>query len=244
MKYIYYIIAILAVFSGISAYVIFDPCIEISKPFLSINDRIISRAEFERFLTRKPAYMSQDQFVETVIERQLLIQEAIKNDINKEKNFQSCIQHFYEQSLIKVLLDRKQASLAVDVAMDEVKKYKACLGNNFVITKMVYPSMEDMQGKTNGYAHTFESEFSYLSDDLQFIIFNLNSGETTEPKITDSGIVQYKLEHIRKQEELYTMEKFDIKRVSLFLDDKKKEALMNEWVDKIREKAEIWRNNE
>lgn len=244
MKYIYYIMAILVVFSGVAAYGIFDSRIEISKPFLSINDRIISRAEFERFLIEKPTYMTQDQFIKSVIEKQLLIQEALKNNINNKKIFQNSVQNFYEQCLIKCLLDQKQGSFVVDVSMDEIARYKACLGNIFVITKMVYPSMKDMQDKTNGYIHTFEAKFSNLSDDLKYIMLNLNSGEVSKPMTMDFGVVRYTLEQIRKQQELNTIEKFDIERVSLFLADNKKEALMGEWMDKIRNTAEIWRNNE
>ena len=244
MKYIYYIIAILVVFSGVAVYGVFDLRIEISKPFLSINDRIISRAEFERFLIEKPSYMTQDQFIKTVIEKQLLIQEAIKNNINNNKNFQNSVQNFYEQLLIKCLLDQQQGSFAVDVGIDEIARYKACLGNIFVITKMVYPSMKDMQDKAKGYIHTFEAEFSNLSDDLKYIILNLNSGEVSKPMTMNFGVVRYKLEQIRKQQEQNTIEKFDIERTSLFLAAKKKEALMGEWMDEIRNTADIWRNNE
>src|SRR3989339_695076 len=124
MKYIYYILVIMIVFSGLAAYGLFDTRVEISKPFLSINDRIISEAEFESALKRKPSYMSREQFAESLIDKQLLIQEAVRMKINKEENFRSAVEIFYEQSLIKILLDRKLDSLVVDVTDAEMEKYE------------------------------------------------------------------------------------------------------------------------
>ena len=54
MKYIYYIVAIMVIFSGLTAYGVFDTRLEISKPFLSINDRIISKDEFEKCTMQRP----------------------------------------------------------------------------------------------------------------------------------------------------------------------------------------------
>jgi hypothetical protein len=84
MKYIYYIIAIVTIFSGLAVYGLFDTRVKISKPVLSINDRIVSKIQFEKMLQKKPSHMSQDQFIDSVIDKQLLIQEAIKSNINKD----------------------------------------------------------------------------------------------------------------------------------------------------------------
>ena len=131
MKYIYYIIVIMVIFSGLVAYGLFNTKIEISKPFLSINDRVFSETEFKNMLLNKPHHMTQEQFIEETIEKQLFIQEAVKMEINKEQSFRMSVQNFYEQSLIKVLLDRKLDSLKVDVTDEEIAKYKAFIQNKF-----------------------------------------------------------------------------------------------------------------
>ena len=244
MKYIYYIIVIMIIFSGLAAYGVFDTRVEISKPFLSINDRIISEDEFKNMLVRKPSYMDQEQFIESVIEKQLLIQEAIKMDINKEESFRRSVENFYEQSLIKILLDRKLDSLKVDVTDDEIAKYKAFVQNKLFITKMGYPSMKDEQDKTNETIEKFETVFLDLSDNLKFIVLNLNIGESSKPKVTDFGVFVYRLDKIQEKEEPDKIQEFDIKRVSLYIQDKKKERLLDEWSGTIRETAEIWRKNE
>ncbi|MCP3872194.1 MAG: hypothetical protein GY699_03435 [Desulfobacteraceae bacterium] len=244
MKYIYYIIAMMIIFSALTAYGLFDNRIEVSKPFISINDRIITENEFKKMLDRKPSYMGREQFVESVIAKQLLIQEAIKMKINKEEIFRRSVENFYEQSLIKILLDRKLDSLVVDVTNDEIEKYETLIQNKLVLTKMIYPSIKDAQNKTNETIEKIESDFIDLSDDLKFIVMNLKIGDFSKPRTTDFGVLVYRVDDIQKTGNPDEEKGFDIKRVSLFIEDKKKEQLLNEWTDSIRETSEIWRKNE
>lgn len=244
MKYIYYIIVIMIIFSGLAVYGLKDTRVVISKPFLSINDRIISEDEFKNMLARKPSYMSREQFIESVIEKQLLIQEAIKMDINKEESFRLSVENFYEQSLIKILLDRELDSLKVDVTNEEIAKYKAYVQNKLFLTKMSYPSMKDEQDKTNEIIEKFETDFIDLSDDLKFMVLNLNIGQSSKPKVTDFGVFVYRLDDIQKDKTPEKIQEFDMNQVSLYIQDKKKEQLLAEWSEKIRETAEIWRKNE
>ncbi len=247
MKYIYYIVAIMIIFSGLAAFGLFETRLEISKPFLSINDRIITEDEFEKMSHAKTSHiMTREQFVESVITKQLLIQEAIKMDINKEESFRSAVESFYEQSLIKILLDRKLDSLVVNVSNDEIAKYEAFIQNKLSLTKMMYSSLKDAQQKRNETIEKIEADFIDLSDDLKFIVLNLNIGESSKSKMSDFGILVYRLDNIQKKEksEVDQTKNFDIKRVSLFIQDKKKEQIMDEWTDTLRETAEIWRKNE
>ncbi len=242
MKYIYYIIAVLIVFSGLAAYGVFGTRVEVSKPLVSINDSIVSESEFEKMLPGKPASMSREQFIESVIDKQLLIQEAIKMDIHKEENFRRRVEIFYEQSLINILLDRKLDSLVVDVSNADIAKYQFYTRKTIILTKLVYPSTKDAQAQQNATIETIQSDFVNLSDELIFIVLGLNVGDLSRPVPTDSGVVRYHLDSIQETQASGGPEKeFDIKQVSLFIQDKKKEQLLVKWTDKIRQSAEIWR---
>lgn len=244
MKYIYYMLVIVIVFSGLAAYGRLDTRIKISKPFLTVNDRVISEAEFESVLKRKPSYMSREQFAESVIDKQLLIQEAIRIGINKEESFRSSVEDFYEQSLIKILLDRKLDSLSVTVTAEEIGKYKKLAQSRIFLTGFIYPTLKDMQDKTNEAVQDVENDFVNLSDDLRFALLALEKDESSKPKKKGmDGVSIYKLNDIRKIEKTGTEqdEEFDAKKISLFIQDKKKEQLLDEWTDSIRESAEIWR---
>ena len=244
MKYIYYILVIVIAFSGLAAYGRLDTRIKISKPFITVNDRVISEAEFESALKKKPSHMSLDQFAESVIDKQLLIQEAIRTGIIKEEYFRSLVEDFYEQSLIKILLDRKLDSLNVTVTAEEIGKYKELAQSRVFLTRFVYPAMKDMQDKTNETVQDVENDFVNLSDDLKFALLALEKDESSTPKKKSmDGVLIYKLNDIRKIEKngMEQDEEFDTKKISLFIQNKKKEQLLDEWTDSIRESAEIWR---
>lgn len=241
MRYIYYIIVLVILFSGLAVYGMFNPSIEVSKPFISVNDRIISEGEFDRMLKRKPGHMTNEQFIESTIEKQLLIQEAVKLQINKEESFRQSVENFYEQSLIKILFDRKLDSLVVDVTDDELEKYEIYLGNKLVITKTSYPSLEDAENRRNGSKETIESDFIDLSDDLKFLVLGLEISSLSAPQATPFGYITYRLDEMMKTKTEDAVKPFDIKKVSIFLQDKKKEQLMEAWTRSIRETAQIWR---
>jgi len=134
----------------------------------------------------------------------------------------------------------------VDVSNDEIAKYETFIQNKLFLTKMIYPGLKDAQQKTNETLEKIEADFIDLSDDLKYIVLNLNPGESSKPVMSDFGIFVYRLDNILKKEksEVDQTSRFDIKRVSLFIQDKKKEQIMDEWTDTLRETAEIWRKNE
>ena len=126
-----YIIAVLIIFSGLAVYGLFDARVEVSKPLFSVNDRIVSEGDFEKMMPGKPASMGREQFIESVIDKQLLVQEAISMDMDKQDSFRRSVTNFYEQSLIKSLLDRKLNSLVVDVSNAEIEKYEFYMRKTF-----------------------------------------------------------------------------------------------------------------
>ncbi|WP_300456549.1 hypothetical protein [Desulfobacula sp.] len=241
MKYIYYIIVIMMVCSGLAVYGLVDTRVEMSSPVLSINDRIISEDEFETMLKRKPSYMSRAQFIESVIDRQLLIQEAIRMKINTEESFRQSVENFYEQSLIKILLDRKLSSLVVAVTPDELAAYERLCQQTLSLTKQVYPSMKDAQAKTNETVEKINADFIDLSDDLKFIVLPLSPGESSNPRADAYGVSVYRLDDIQKKQPGDSVQAVDMKRVSLFIQDKKKEQRLDEWTRAIKASADIWR---
>ena len=241
MRYIYYIVAIVILFSGLAVYGLFDTSIEVSKPFISVNDRIISEDEFNRMLERKPNYMNNDQFIDSVIERQLLIQEAVKLQINREESFRQSVENFYEQSLIKILVDRKLDAMVVQVTDAELEKYEALLDRHIVITKTSYQTLEDAKDNRSGGTDIIESDFVDLSDDLKFIVLKMETGSVSPPQMTPYGYMTYRLDKVLVRKTQAPIKTFDIKKVSLFIEDKKKELMMEEWTRSIRETAEIWR---
>ncbi|MEI7751754.1 MAG: SurA N-terminal domain-containing protein [Candidatus Omnitrophota bacterium] len=77
-----------------------------------INDYSISRGEFENEF-KASTYgevdtpESRQNFLNTLIDRKLILQYAQREGLDKEPNFLKAIERFWEQSLLKVALDKK-----------------------------------------------------------------------------------------------------------------------------------------
>lgn len=245
MKYLYYIAGILVVFSILAIYGLVDTRVEISKPAIVVNDRIITELEYKDLLPSKPYYMTEDQYIDSIITKQLLIQEAVSQEINKEESFRASVESFYEQSLIKILLDRKLNSLAVDVTDEEIEKYQEFSQSQVHISKLMYETLDEALAGKDFTIQKIESDFIDISDDLKFIVLHLEKGQSSQPQISnsgmpDSGAVVYRLEDI-KHMNAGKIKEIDIERVSRFIQDKKKEVLMDEWTKNLKENSEIWR---
>ena len=240
MKYLYYIAGILVIFSMLAVYGLVDTRVEISKPAIVVNDRIITESEYKVLLPSKPYYMTKDQFIDSIITKQLLIQEAVKQDINKEESFRASVENYYEQSLIKLLLDRQLTTLAVEVTEEEIEHYQALSQSKIHVSKLRYQTLAAAVAQDNPIVQKIASEFMDISDDLKFIVFTLEKGQSSEPFVTNAGVIVYRLEDI-KSKKTGKISEIDLEKVTRFIQDKKKEVLMDEWSKKLKQNAEIWR---
>lgn len=107
MKHIIYIHIIVIVFSAVCAYFLFYESPKPSDPYITVNDKVISKNEFNRTLKEKPYYSDGEEFLEQFIEKELLIQEAIKNKLHHNKEFKQRIKSFYEKNLVQLLMVNK-----------------------------------------------------------------------------------------------------------------------------------------
>ena len=83
---------------------------------VSINSYNITRSEFEKEF-KDSAYSKADttdarkNFLEGLINRKLILQQAQADGLDKEKSFLKTIEKFWEQSLLKIALDRKTGEI-------------------------------------------------------------------------------------------------------------------------------------
>ncbi|MFA5363513.1 MAG: hypothetical protein WC335_09815, partial [Candidatus Omnitrophota bacterium] len=111
------------------------------KPLARINNYEISEAEFEEEFkassySHSDTVESRGEFLNTLINRKLILQDAQKKGMDKNESFLKMIERFWEQSLLKIALDRKSNEIA---------------GSAFVGDKEVKEAYEIMfkEGKTD-----------------------------------------------------------------------------------------------
>jgi hypothetical protein len=183
MKYIYYIIAILLVLSAVIGYLLTPPRVQEKKAAIVINGKVITADEFDRLYASRPGGLSgREAFVNSLITRELLIQESRREGIDKEEPFVQSIRNFYEQSLVKLLMDRKFASLHPDVTDEEVDRYLAFLGKKLHLTIF---SFSDIRKAEKGASKNGEKRTLFLSDlspELKAAVAALRVGGSSGPK--------------------------------------------------------------
>lgn len=119
-------------------------CSRVSKEkeiLAKVNNYEITRQEFEEEFAQSSSGMtdtveSRKEFLENLINRKLILQDAQRQDLDKDKAFLKMIEKFWEQSLLKLCLDKKSKEIA---------------GSNFVNDKAVEEAYQKMfkEGKTD-----------------------------------------------------------------------------------------------
>lgn len=239
MRYIYYIILIFLIVSAVIGYALIPTPVSTKKPALIINDRVITTDEFNRLYASQPPHLrKKSDFINSLITKELLIQESQKEGIDKEESFRRSIQNFYEQSLIKLLMDRKFASLQITVSDDELNRYIEFLNKKFLLTIF---SFDDEEGAEKGDYRNGERKTVYfedLSQDMRDSIISLKEGRMTDPIKIGEKFVVIRLDRIETSPSRTpsASEKEGIKRR---LVEGKKEKIINEWLADLRKKATI-----
>ncbi len=238
MKYIYYIGITMLVVTAAIFFTLTARRQPDKKPAIIINDRSVSEKELHDFYASNPVQLdNRDALIDTLITKELLIQEAQKEGINREESFRKSVQDFYEQSLIKLLMDRKYASLNATVSDDEVRKYTDLANKKITITIFDANSLESVK---RGIFKTEERKnLSYgdLSRNLQYPLLFMKEGQRSDPiKINDRYIV-LRLDKIEGENPVPSGVTRDA--ASKILLDWKKEKIVNDWIEGLRAKATL-----
>ena len=105
-------------------------CAPKDKPAVKIGSIELSQKEFETAFKRSPngasiSAASRKQFLDVLIERKLILKEAEKLGLDKDPAFLASVQIFWEQSLLKLVLNEKIRELSepIKISEQEVKEY-------------------------------------------------------------------------------------------------------------------------
>ncbi|MFO7884600.1 MAG: hypothetical protein R6U68_07255 [Desulfobacteraceae bacterium] len=237
MKYIFYIFGILIVLTFIVFYRTSDFEVNLSKPAIIINDRIVSEKEFNGMLEARAPTSHMGDIVNSIITNELLIQEALKEKINKEEDFRRSVESFYEQSLVKILIDRKFNSLDPKVSDRMVQQCIDMSGKEIEFNQCLYKDRKSIQHNKFISCILKKMPFQQLSAELQYIVFNLKQGQTSLPVETEQGLVTYTLTGIFNGSE--SEPALNENEAREFLVHQKKSGMFNTWLENLEKNADI-----
>jgi hypothetical protein len=235
MKYLYIILAIILVVTGASLLYIWpNQPKEKTDVLVTINGHDISRQDI--LGAEKSYHESGSDALESVITKELLIQEAQKQAIDKEAKFRQELKDYYEQSLIKILLERENASLNIKVSNKEINNYLNSFGKTYtflLLKSKALPSLAEM--KENGIVHS--SRFEDLSQNLQLALADLKPGERAmefETGNENYAVLLEKIEGVNERPKNISTD-----HVRKILEEHKRRQLINDWIAGLRKKASV-----
>ena len=239
MRYIYYIIAIFLVLSAIVGIELRSKRSTVKDAALVINKKVISVEEFNRLRAAcQSGREDRNGFINSLITKELLIQESQREGIDKEESFRQSIQDFYEQSLIKLLMDRKFASLHVTIPDEEVDRYAALINKKLHLTIFTFDTVEEAEKSSYKNGESYTVTFRNLSRTMQGAIIPLRKGGMTRPVKNGDQYAVVRLEGMEttSEETPSAREKKEIRKMLL---ERKKEELIGDWIAGLREKGSI-----
>jgi hypothetical protein len=236
MKYLFTILALVMLSSAVTLYYLWPSAPSIAQDVaLSINGHFFSQQQIDDQYHRK-GYHSEntDSSIDSLVTKQLLLDEAQRLGLDKEEEFRKALKDYYEQSLIKVLADRKLQSVTVTVSEQDIDRYLSYSGKMFTFTRIPVENGKLLEKQSRQDSVLFDD----LSESLRLILATLQLGERIVQfeTGTEVGVI-----HLAKMEKADGFEPvlYERSRVRELLGNYQKSLEIDRWINSLRKKASI-----
>ena len=243
MKYVVYIILI-ALISTVGLFLMDRSSHKttVKDYVIRVNGKLITASELAQQLNQQPALLGDStNYVESLITRELLIQEAKRQKIDQEEPFRRALKNFYEQSLIKILIDRKMRSISYTPTQEEIRAYRNLMGRkvSFTLTKVdnseINASAKDVVEKNA--SNQISDLFDNLALPLRISLLFLKPGEKTRPLNILGGRYIIKLKQIGPSTKVDA--KLTDEEIATIITEFRREQMFKKWLDELRKKAKV-----
>ncbi len=236
MKYILTLLAVIIAVSAVSAYYLWpEPEIVTEDILVTVNGHNLPKSVLEQ-KKKQSGYHSKDDraLLDSIIINELLLQEAQRLQIDKESSFRLSVQDYYEQSLIKILIDR-QFSVSTSKATDkDIDRYISNHGKMFTFSRLSGDHESDSRQKAQQKTVLFDD----LSASLKIMLSGMGAGEEEIYYQTGSEILSLRLDRVVQgpEQEPFAGNRESIRRI---IDNYQRERAMTSWIKEIRDRATI-----
>jgi peptidyl-prolyl cis-trans isomerase C len=230
-----------------------------------VNEREITAKEFrdevDKSLAIDPKFKDtkedRERLVEEIITRELLIQEAMRRDLDREMEFRRHMRMYYEQTLIEELVRLKLDDIHVDVTEEEIKARYGLMGKVYHLDIAEFGVESGAEGcprtgddlwqmatgaecrnchEVNVNAD-MEVMLEYLPGDFSEAVRNLKPGDVTGPVPLGEKSCFVKLGEV----EAISLPPYSEVRdqIRAMIEKEKKADRMEGWLRDLRQKADI-----
>lgn len=243
MKYLHYILALtlIACIIGILSSFLSAPTSKPDPEALTINNHIISALELEarqqKYTYAFTEHSGDQEFIEDLITKELLIQEAQKQKIDHEDAFQVAIRSYYEQSLVKTLIDRKYESFSSGINEQTLSSYIDTHSGLYEIELSTYPNLQSTTDNQPTAQTIISSDYFNLTEDVRDVVSSLAVDELSEPLAVDSHYERIRL--VSQTPSIMTNDVKNSKVVKALYEEDYLRQEMSRWLQSLRNSAEI-----
>ncbi len=237
MKYIYYIFGIVVLLTcAVWGSALFRSHPQPSTADLGVNELVMSAQELQQRWQQRPYHQETSQsFLEELISQQLLVDQAIKQGVASEPAFKRSVQTFFEQSLVRTLLERKIASLETTVSSDEIAAWQQAWAQSYQLSLIRTGSAAASEQVVS---QQLQQHFSELPDVFKLLLLNLQPGELSEPVSDGDGWLQLRIDRIEAAQPA-AITQFSDADVEQRLRMVKQQQELDRWMVSLKEQAEI-----
>ena len=243
MKYLITILVIICFATLLTVFFVWpEKSMDTTNIAVTINGHDLAKATVTT-KGEKTGYHSEDyaELLDSAITRELLIQEAQHQNIDKEESFRVSLKTFYEESLIKTLMDRRYDKLKAEVKDQEIDDFLALYGNMVTFTRLPV-CIPSPQIPTSDKGPQNEVLFDDLADSLKCLLSNCKPGEYVIKFDTGSEQYAIRLDKVTPAVGMQTA-KPDRDQVRKMLEDYKRQQQIGTWLNALRSKASITIHN-
>ncbi len=164
---------------------------------LVVNQKIFQPQELaERLKTTPYHFDSKGELLTDLIYRELLLQEAKAQKINTERAFLTSMRDFYEQSMIKTLLDRQCDPEKHLPSAEQISALQPFLTKRFQLTRYDYPGHQSALDNRSAQIQEYDLAYLDLPEDARSALLELKGGALSPPFHSSAGWFRLQLTNI------------------------------------------------
>lgn len=234
--YVLLIVVLVSVFSG--AYLFGGHLGSTRSVALQVNDLQLSPEALQTHLaTPALAHLESGEAVESLVTRFLLIQEAQRSGIDRQEDFRQMVQNFYEESLIKALIDLKHDALQVEVSAKDIDFFLEQAHKVFELRLQWASGHEDaLQGRFE-HDRTDYRRWEDLPPVLRRALLTLQIGQSSAPLELEQRYVVLSLSGVEEPQE--TLAVPSRQEVAEILSNEQERKLLDDWLENLRSSATV-----
>jgi hypothetical protein len=243
MKYLFIILAIVCGTTALSFFLLIPPAkIPPGDIAITVNNHDIAENGVLQEITSSGYHTEEESDrYDTIITRVLLLQEAQKQKIDKEESFRKELETYYENSLIKILLERKDSQITVDVSEADINGYLSFVNTVVSFTRLdTVPNSDSEAMSARGVTKTLP--FDDLATPVQLLLSSLKPGQYGVKFDTGSEKYAVRLDSVSAIDDS-SPQTIDRQYILKILEDYKREQKINSWLTKLKQDAKITIHN-